>query len=125
MNVEQLIQRIRQLDDNSVVFVDTRQELSPDTSVVVVPLGNDDEPEYVPSGFGELMDVWQVQELLRSQAEVNGVHKPSPEQKIQWLLERLRAQGWSSDSSGPDRELQVRHSGGGGYRRVSHGDHDA
>jgi hypothetical protein len=125
MNVEQLIQRIRQLDRNAVVFVETSRELSPETSVVLVPLGDDDEPDYLPSGFDELMDVWQVQELLRSQAELNGVANPSSEQKIEWLLERLQAQGWSPDGSALAHELPSRHSGGGGYRRISHGDHDA
>ena len=126
MNVEQFIQRIRHLDNNSVVFVQVTKNLSPESSVVVVPLGTDDEPDYMPSGFRELMDVWQVKELLRAQAELNGEDRPTSEQSIQWLLERLHALGWTGDeASSQHRQLPSRQSGSGGYRRLSHGDHDA
>jgi len=87
MDINELVSRIAQFDADLVVFVEDTKSLSSRTRVVLLPLGQNDLPDSVPDGYRELLDVWQIRDVLAGKAALNEVAYPTHDQNLRWILE--------------------------------------
>jgi hypothetical protein len=82
MTLEQVLERLDEFDDESLIFAEKNPTWTPSSRAAVIPFPDDENVPHEPEGMEYLLEVFLAKEVLQVWSEWRGGRIPTAGEKI-------------------------------------------